>query len=242
MADEKGLSALDVPHRFVLSFNYDVDFFRNVSNPVLNKILNGWQLNGIFQAQSGQPITIRSGIDSNVNFDAAGDRALFNPNGTPGTSSGVCPLDSQGNFLAPNAAFFGPGAVTTDINACGLGAYGPTNAVAYLVIDPNARFIQRGFLAAGTTAGRNTFRTRGFNSTDLVILKNTRFRLGSRETPFNFQIGAEIFDLFNQRPKTVFGVGAQTAAFGIAGNANFNNYDIGNFTGRFVTLRAKLIF
>ncbi|MEP7075546.1 MAG: carboxypeptidase regulatory-like domain-containing protein [Acidobacteriota bacterium] len=238
LADEKGLSVLDVPHRFVMSFNYDLDFFRKVENPVVRKALDGWQLNGVFQAQSGQPVTIRSGVDSNINFDVAGDRALFNSAGSAGTSSRVCPLDANGNFLAPGG-FFGPGTVTTDINQCALGAYGPTNAVAYLVVDPSAQFVQRGFLAAGVTAGRNTFRTKGFNSTDVVIVKNTKFGPDDR---FNLQIGAEIFDLFNQRPKTVFGVGAQTAAFGIAGNANFNDYSVGNFTGRFVTMRAKFIF
>jgi hypothetical protein len=72
IADEKGVSALDVPHRFVTSVLYDVNFFKNVENPVLDKLLNGWQINGIFQVQSGQAITIRSGIDSNVNLDAAG--------------------------------------------------------------------------------------------------------------------------------------------------------------------------
>ena len=236
--DEKGLSALDVPHRFVMSFNYDFSVFDKIQNPVGRLFLTGFQLNGIFQIQSGQPITIRSGVDSNVNFDVAGDRALFNPNGTPGTSSRVCGLDANGNFLAPGG-FFSPGTVTTDINQCALGGYGPINAVAYLVVNPDAQFIQRGFLAAGTTIGRNTFRTRAFNSTDIVILKNTRFGSDNR---FNLQIGAEISDLFNQRPQTVFGVGAQTAAFGIAGNANFNDYSIGNFAGRQITMRAKFIF
>lgn len=236
--DEFGLSALDVPHRFVVSFNYDVPFFNNDENSFLRAFLGGWQVNGIFQAQSGAPVTIRSGIDSNLNLDSAGDRAIFNPNGTPGTSSRVCPIDSQGRFLIAGSGFLAPGTPTTDINLCSLGFYGPSNAVAYVAVTPNAQFIQAGF-GAMPTVGRNTFRTRGFNSTDVVLLKNTRFGTDGR---FNFQIGAEIFDLFNQRQKTIVGVGAQTAAFSIAGNANFNNYEIGEFTGRTVTLRAKFIF
>lgn len=217
--DEKGLSALDVPHRFVTSFNYDVPFFNNDENPFLRAFLGGWQVNGIFQIQSGQPITIRSGIDSNRNRDAAGDRATFNPNGDPTISSGIQALALINGVITPVAL-------------------GNAATVAYVAINPNAGFVPTGFLAR-SNLGRNTFRTRGFNSTDIVLLKNSRFGTDGR---FNFQIGAEILDLFNQRPRSIFGINPQSAAFGIAGNANFNNYDLGNFTGRKITMRAKFIF
>ncbi len=217
--DEKGLSALDVPHRFVTSFNYDVPFFNNDENPFLRAFLGGWQVNGIFQIQSGQPITIRSGIDSNQNRDAAGDRATFNPNGDPTISSGIQAVAMVNGVITPVAL-------------------GNAATVAYVAINPNAGFVPTGFLAR-SNLGRNTFRTRGFNSTDIVLLKNSRFGTDGR---FNFQIGAEILDLFNQRPRSIFGINPQSAAFGIAGNANFNNYDLGNFTGRKITMRAKFIF
>lgn len=186
-------------------------------------VLGGFQVNGIFQIQSGQPITVRSGRDSNLNFDAAGDRAIFNPNGDPQISSGIFAVNSAGTRI---------------VDANGADVLDDPSTVAYVALNPNAGFISTGFLAR-STAGRNTLRTRGFNQTDVVLLKNTRFGTDGR---FNFQIGAEIFDLFNQRPKTIGGVGAQTGAFGIAGNPNFNNYDIGNFTGRKITMRAKFIF
>jgi len=72
-----------------------------------------------------------------------------------------------------------------------------------------------------------------------VVLKNTRF---GREGRFNFQIGAEIYDLFNQRERTLTGVGAFTSAFNTAGNANFLNYDIGAYGGRTIIMRAKFFF
>lgn len=119
------------------------------------------------------------------------------------------------------------------------------NVRGYLANNGNAGYISTGFFArelannhAGTS-GRNSFRTNGFNNTDLVVLKNTRV---GRDGRFNLQVGAEIFDVFNQRQKTINGVGSQTAAFAIAGNANFNNYNIGSFGGRTVTMRAKFIF
>ncbi|MBC7900715.1 MAG: hypothetical protein H7070_11760, partial [Saprospiraceae bacterium] len=228
---EVGLSALDVPHRFVTSFNYDLTAFDKVENRIARAFLTGWQANGIFQIQSGQPITIRSGIDSNQNLDAAGDRAIFNPDGDLNIGSGIQAVALVGGVITPVAL-------------------GDPGTVAYVALNPNAGFVQTGFLAR-SNVGRNTFRTKGFNETDMVLIKNTRFGPDGR---FNLQIGAEIIDVFNQRPRTIGGtgaqvealftggVGAQTAAFSLPQNANFLNYDVGTFTGRTITMRAKFIF
>ena len=230
---EWGLSPLDVPHRFVASFNYELPFFSNSSNAFVRAVLGGFSFNGIFQAQSGQPITIRSGRDSNFNGDAAGDRALFNADGDPLQSSGIYAVNAAGQRIQEL------------VNGQLVDVLDSGDTVAWVALNPSAAWISTGFLAeelAGNGAGtsrRNAFRSNGFNQTDLVVLKNTRFGPDSR---FNFQIGAEIFDLFNQRPRTLTGVGAQTGAFGIAGNASFNNYGLGTFAGRRINLRAKFIF
>jgi hypothetical protein len=230
---EWGPSPLDVPHRFVASFNYELPFFDNSSNAFLKAVFGGFSLNGIFQAQSGQPITIRSGQDSNLNNDAAGDRALFNPEGDPTLSSGIYAVNAAGQRIQEL------------VNGQMVDVLDSGDTVAWVALNPSAAWITTGFLAeelAGNGAGtsrRNAFRTNGFNQTDLVVLKNTRFGPDGR---FNFQIGAEIFDLFNQRPKTLTGVGAQTGAFAIAGNTNFNNYELGAYIGRKIHLRAKFIF
>jgi hypothetical protein len=166
-----GPSPLDVRHRFVIAFTIDVPFFNHSDNGVLKAVLGGFQLNGIFQAQSGQPITVLAGIDANRNGDAAGDRALFNPAGDPSMSSGGQPV-ALINGVVTNVAL------------------GDIRTVAYVVVNPNAGFIATGFFAGelanlGTgTSERNSFRTRGFNNTDLVILKNTRFGTDGR---FNFR-------------------------------------------------------
>ncbi len=222
-------SVLDIPHRFVTSFNIDIPFFNNSDNGFLKAVFGGIQLNGVFQIQSGQPITIQAGRDANRNGDAAGDRAIFNASGDPNISSGI-----MGVTLVNGVVTLVP-----------VGS-APNPAVrAYVATNPNAGFISTGFFAreladsgAGTVA-RNSFRTNGFNNTDLVVLKNTRF---GRDGRFNFQIGAEIFDLFNQRQQTISGVGAFTSAFAIAGNTNFNNYSQGSFGGRSITLRGKFYF
>lgn len=226
---EWGPSPLDIPHRFVSSFNVDLPFFNNHSNGFVKAVLGGFQINGIFQIQSGQPVTIQAGRDANRNGDAAGDRALFNPAGDPNIGSGIMGLTLVAGVVTPVA----------------VGANPNPNVRAYVATNGAAGYISTGFFAkelagnGATTAGRNSFRSRGFNNTDLVILKNTKFGSDGR---FNFQIGAEIFDVFNQRQKTINGVGAFTQAFALPANANFLNYDIGSYAGRSITMRAKFKF
>lgn len=230
--NERGLSTLDIPHRFVFAGNYELPFFNKSENAFLRGFLGGFVLAPIFSAQSGQPVTPLSGVDSNLNFDTAPDRTIFNPNGRPGTGSRVVPLNAQGQFLTSS------GTVTTDINAAGVGTRGPTAAVAYLVVNPNAQYIQAG-PGARATAGRNTLRTRGFNRTDLTVLKNFLF---GGDNNYNFQVGAEFFNLFNQRIRDVSTVGPTNTGFINVNSPTFNNYSLGVVPGRTIQLRAKLIF
>jgi hypothetical protein len=63
MAAERAVSNQDVRHRMVTSFVWEMPFgkgkrFGSNWNPVLNTILGGWQLNGIVNLQSGQPIAL----------------------------------------------------------------------------------------------------------------------------------------------------------------------------------------
>jgi hypothetical protein len=57
LAAEKASSATDLRHRFVASFIYDLPFGRTGS-ALLKAILGGWQLGGVFTAQSGYPVTL----------------------------------------------------------------------------------------------------------------------------------------------------------------------------------------
>ena len=59
---ERGLVGYDVRQRVTGSFLYDLPFGSGkrvpVSNKVLDRIAGGWQLSGIFQAQTGFPFTV----------------------------------------------------------------------------------------------------------------------------------------------------------------------------------------
>jgi len=62
---DKGLSDNDVAHRFVISYIWELPRVRRFAG-LSNKLLNGWQINGITTAQSGTPYTIFSGRDTSL--------------------------------------------------------------------------------------------------------------------------------------------------------------------------------
>jgi hypothetical protein len=74
MTRERGNSLFDTRNRFVLSFGYELP-------PLLGKpsyerlLIGGWQINGIFQAQSGNPFTV-------VNSATTAQSLTFRPNMT----------------------------------------------------------------------------------------------------------------------------------------------------------------
>jgi hypothetical protein len=67
---EWSVSAFDRTHRAALHWIYEGPRF---SQRAVDAVLGGWRVAGVFQAQSGQPFTILTGVDSNGN-GAGGDR------------------------------------------------------------------------------------------------------------------------------------------------------------------------
>ncbi len=78
---ERGPSAFDLRHRFVLSYIYELPFFRN-SSGFVRQALADWRLTGIVSLQSGHPFSIMDTRDPNVDQVQENDRAdlLRNPN------------------------------------------------------------------------------------------------------------------------------------------------------------------
>ncbi len=58
--DNRAVSAFDTPHRFVFTHSYDLPKFKE-SNAILRHTVGGWNLSGILQLQSGNPVNIFSG-------------------------------------------------------------------------------------------------------------------------------------------------------------------------------------
>ncbi|MGH9838565.1 MAG: TonB-dependent receptor domain-containing protein [Blastocatellia bacterium] len=108
---ERGVSAFDRTHRFVINYLYEVPWFKSgwAQLPVVKQVFSGWQVSGVTAAQAGQPFTILTGVDSNGN-GAGGDRPNFNPGGafTPDPITGnlrtFTASRTDGRFLVPLGA------------------------------------------------------------------------------------------------------------------------------------------
>jgi hypothetical protein len=85
---EWSLSAFDRKHRLVAHWVYEMP---RLGSGWMDRTLGGWQFSGVFQAQSGQPFTIVTGVDSSGN-GGGGDRPNFNPGGT------ITPDPNTGNL------------------------------------------------------------------------------------------------------------------------------------------------
>jgi hypothetical protein len=197
-ANERGLSALDIRHKFALSFLYEIPNV-HTEHGFVRTLAHGWEWGGTYLAESGQPVTPLSGVDSNANGDSAGDRTIINAAGlkSVGTSvNAVC-----------NA---GPGGATSIVGidaatgAWQCGAEDDANIVGYVVapasigddsgpINTNARFVQAG-VGAFANAGRNTVSTPGLNIWNMSLIKNTRIT-----ERFSLQFRAETYNTFNHR-------------------------------------------
>jgi hypothetical protein len=184
MKNERGLSSLDMPHKFTLSWTYELPRLFTKSS-LANRLLDGWQFNGNYLAQIGQPITALSGWDANGDFDAAGDRALLNPNGSGMTGTRV-------NYILRNPSSGATSIVPT------IDEYGSQDSqvVGYVAANPHARFVEAlpGTPDDGKRVGRNTIRTLGLNNWDLSVFKGFRF-----DETRQIQFRAEFFNAFNHR-------------------------------------------
>ncbi len=97
---EWSLSAFDRTHRVVANWLYETPA---VGNAFVRQLTGGWQLSGVYVAQSGQPFTMLTGVDTNGN-GGGGDRPNFDPSGTltPDPETGnLRTFTTSGMFLVP---------------------------------------------------------------------------------------------------------------------------------------------
>jgi hypothetical protein len=190
---------------------YDEPFFKN-SNYLLKNTLGNWEIAPIYTYQSGQWVTAQSAIDSNLNGDSAGDRAVLNPSGVGVTGTGVIPLCrstiAAGDCTLGNA--FCTGNPATDSSSCP-GSNVEGNIVGYAANNSKAKYVEAGY---GTIAnvGRNTLQLAPINDIDLTALK--RFSITER---FRIEFQVQAFNLFNH-PQYVGGFINDVAPIGFIGS------------------------
>jgi hypothetical protein len=219
---DRANSDLDVPQKFALSLAYQLPKARS-TNAFAKALLNGYQLGTVLYAQSGQPVTLQSGVDSNGNVDAAGDRAVINRAGT----GNVLGENLQGDVFP---VCEGPGGATyvgttsflnAPLNGCHVNNSLPLGfdpAIGYTPANPNDRYVIAAS-AAQSNLGRNSSRTPGFTTFNLSVFKNTYFG----ETKY-LQLRADVFNVLNHPSYTltngnVFNAGGIASALANAGYA-----------------------
>lgn len=159
---ERSSSALDHRQRFTMATVYDLPFFKG-KNWLLRNIVGNWEAAPIFTYETGSLVTPQSAIDANLNGDAAGDRTVLNPAGQSNVGSATTALKNSS------------GAV-----------------VAYLAVNPNARYIQaqKGVLP---TAGRQTEHLRPIDNIDFSLLK--RFNVFKER--YKLELGGRFYNFLN---------------------------------------------
>jgi len=139
-------SAFDVPHRFTVHYLYEVPWFSNRwAHRALERVFGGWQVSGVIEAQSGQPFTIRTGVDTVGSLSTAfPGRPNYRPDGifvrdtvSRDLRTFRIPLDGSGIVYAP---------------------MGPAGILA-------------NSMPGGGDLGRNTFRGPSFQNWNISLMK-----------------------------------------------------------------------
>jgi hypothetical protein len=259
LANDWGNSDLNVAQHFALSWTYQVPNFENW-NGFVRAVTNGFQISSVLLFQTGQPVTLQSGLDSNGNGDSAGDRASLNPFGATRTGSdvyAVCELPGGAVGLSNGgpATNGGPSLFTTPTGVSAGGAcFDPTDpkgktffpAIGYTPVNPKAKYIVTG-PGAQANLGRNSWTTPGFTVLNLSVAKNINFA----ESKY-LQLKADVFNILNHpnyalSNGNVFSTAGITTATTTPGYAlptdpNFLNAHLFSGGIRSITLGLKLVF
>ncbi len=83
---ERSVSLYDRPNRVSITSVYELPFMRSQQG-IVGHVIGGWQLSGVYVMESGAPLNILNGVDSDGFGGTTGnatDRPFYNSAGTPG--------------------------------------------------------------------------------------------------------------------------------------------------------------
>ena len=188
---EKAASSFDFPQRFVANFTYELPLGQSQAlSFVPRRLVQGWEITGIIQAQSGFPFTVNTPngtVPYGTDVYAGGGNTRPDLTQQPTLKSGG----------GPEEQFFSDAVINNPQQFF--------DVPLFTYPDGNTVQTHPGNL------GRNTFRTHAYSSVDFSLLKDTRV---TERTMVQFR--AEFFNLFNQHafqaPAQILG----SPGFGIA--------------------------
>jgi hypothetical protein len=205
LADSESVSDFDTRHRFSLNGTYELPFHGN-------RLVDGWQVVGVVQLQSGNPLNVITNINTftgvtSLRPDLVGDPSIVG-SPTQWFNNTVC----DPRIAAPAAG------------SCS------ASSVFALPVSPSGVF-HFGNLP------RNAILGPGFKDVDLSIIKNLKLVADSR-----VQLRLEVFNLFNTanfgQPGRNAIVGS--TVFGVVTNTRFPTGDSGS--ARQIQFAAKFVF
>ncbi|MDX6694901.1 MAG: hypothetical protein QOF02_2504 [Blastocatellia bacterium] len=227
---DRAVSLFDRRHRLSLTYGYVIPFFRD-QHGFAGHLLGGFELTGVTNFESGAPLNVFNGIDSDGiggNFD----RPDFNPAGQVGVRAV-------------------PATATAALNPCSVavGATYYTNPdAAGACINPSAAQYIGIATGAGRTGnlGRNTLVTPGTNNWNVNIMKRTKITENTR-----LEFRTEFYNIFNHPQYTQGSVSPFSPAGGSVSANVFNsvateflnpNTRLSDGGGRVIRYQLKFIF
>jgi hypothetical protein len=200
---EYGNSDFDVRHRFTITATYNIPGIKG-----FGQLLEGWQINGIVNAQSSQPW---AAWDAGNNFSGNGENQdRWNITGNPADfSSGKNSIPSCSGFDGTLSSTTNtPATVSCTVTSIYGGTTVPINAaqLAGCLKAPSGFTLKAGgcfaslngsaltppALGAFGNQGRNIFRDSGLKNLDLSVFKNFKFK-----ERYGAQFRAEVFNVLN---------------------------------------------
>ncbi|HZH35217.1 MAG TPA: hypothetical protein VEX64_10275, partial [Pyrinomonadaceae bacterium] len=172
--NNKALSDFDRTHRFSTSFLYEIPSFGSQ-----NRFLNGWQVSGFFQAQSGTPFSI---------FAAEPELATTAQLALPANAT----EEQRIQYLARGSGgLYRLGFGRPNISCSAEQAY---RGVSQSSVNQRAFDLScfSSPLGGFGNLGRNAFRGPSQSRFDIGLAKNTRI-----SERVSFEVGLDIFNLFN---------------------------------------------